>query len=475
MKYVIYTIVVLAGVPWVASFAKKSEKNRAILLAVMAFSQTLGAKTAFNYLSMEKYRGVDRGFQITLTDLIAWGLLIYLNGSRNRAITKFPKGSALCVVLFLIALVSAFQAPVLMYSMFTIWKFVRIFIVFVVMANMVRIGTPLRSLYYGWTMMGLVTGFECFFQKYKMGLYRVNGFFDHSNSIPIFVLQGMSYVLLTALADPKLSSRWVWLGVASTLGMTFSVLSTQSRMGVMVAAIILLITLGIVNVLSKQKRTRIVSACVLTVLLIGAAMATKTMMERVKNAPESSAQARQEFNTAAEMMAKEHPMGIGINSFSAVLSSNSHYHAHFEVMANEIEDGQGGVAHHIYKLTAAELGPTGLYVFLLVIGNLALIGIRAGWKGRGTLLGGQAWSLAIGAVAVHVIGNFEYAFRITPICTMFAMISGAAVGYEYLCTEAKKEKGKKDRVRTLIPNEPSAEESPPILQGAIVVQTQKPK
>lgn len=429
-------------VPFIGSYAKKSQRNREILLGLLAFSPTLGAKTAINYMSMETYRGVDRGFQVTLTDLIAWGLLLYLRSSPSKDIKKLPPGSPLLIAFFLLAMVSAFQAPVLVYAMFTVWKLVRLFLIFSATANMLRIGITPRALFYGWTMMGLLTGGECFLQKYKMGMYRVNGFFDHSNSIPIFVLQAMSFVLLTALADPKITPKWVWLGVAAALGMVFSVVATQSRMGVMVAAIIMILTLVMTNLISKQKRTRVVSAVVFSVILIGAGMAAKTMMDRVKNAPESSAQARQEFNIAAEMMAKDHPMGVGINSFSSVLSSNSHYHAHFEVMANEIEEGQAGVAHHIYKLTAAELGPIGLYTFLSIIGFFVFYGIRAALRGRGMMVGSQAFTFVIGSIAVHVIGNFEYALRITPVCTMFSMISGSIVGFDYICTKAKSEKNR---------------------------------
>lgn len=432
MKYAIFTIFALVVVPWIASLAQKSGKNRAFLLGLLAFSPTLGAKTSINYVSMETYRGVDRGFQVTLTDLVAWGLLIYLVRSSSPNVKRFLPGSVLMLVFFLLALFSAFQAPVLVYAMFTIWKLVRLFVIYWVTANMLQIGTPTQSLFYGWTVMAVSTAGECFLQKYKMGMYRVNGFFDHSNSIPIFVLQALSFVLLTALGDPKISSKWVWAGVMGALGMTFSVVATQSRMGVMVAAIILIITLVLANIISKAKRTRVVSLCVFTVILIGAGMAAKTMIDRVNNAPESSAQARLEFNDAAKMMAAEHPMGVGINSFSDVLSQNSHYNQTLEVMANEIEEGQAGVAHHIYWLTAAEVGPLGLFAFLALIGWMVVIGVRAAWRGKGTLQGMQAMSLVIGALAVHVIGNFEYALRITPVCSNFALLCGATAGYFFL-------------------------------------------
>jgi len=432
MKYVIFTLAALIVVPWFASLAQKSAKNRAVLFGIMVFSPTLGAKTAINYVSIETYRGVDRGFQVTLTDLIAWGLLLYFVQNRPPNVKRFLPGVWLMIAFFGLALISAFQAPVLLYAMFTIWKLVRLYIIFWVTANMLRIGTPTQALFYGWTMMALVLAGDCFLQKYKMGMYRVNGFFDHSNSIPIFVLQALSFVLLTALGDKKVTGKWVWFGVVGALGMTFSVVATQSRMGVMVSAVILMLTLVMANLISKEKRTRVVSACVFTVILIGAGMAAKTMMDRIKNAPESSAEARQEFNTAAKMMASEHPLGVGINSFSSVLSKNSHYNAGFEVMANEIEEGQAGVAHHIYYLTAAEIGLPGLFVFLSLIAWMMLIGMRAAWKARGTLAGSQSVSLVIGALAVHIIGNFEYALRITPVCSNFAMLCGATAGYFYL-------------------------------------------
>lgn len=440
MKYAIFIGFALAFIPWVASMAGKSSVNRERLLAFLVFSPALGGMANVNFASMETYRGPDRGFEVTLTDLIVWGLAVYLLSRRRKEVAFIPLGSAFMATFFLAACVSATQAPMQIGAVFTIWKLFRLSIVFWTVANMLRVGVNPRAMFYGWATMGLVFTAECLYQKYKLHMYRVQGFFDHSNGVPIFLDQAISFVLLTALGDKGLSAKWVWAGVLSALGMTFCVIATQSRMGIAITAGLLLITLVLVNIVSKAQRTRLVSAFVLLCLCVGGGMAAKTIITRIQTAPESSAEARVEFNIAADLMAQDRPLGVGLNNFSYVLTSNSHYNGHIEVMAAEIENGQGGVAHHIYKLTAAEMGKYGLVLFLLLIGRFLLAGLKAGWKGRKSLVGYQAWALVVGSMAMHAIGNFEWSLRVTTVASMFAVCSGGIVGYASIVSNIGKPK-----------------------------------
>lgn len=446
-------MVVAVMVPLLASKAKQSEKVRSILLACMAFAPCQSRGISTHIMSMEHYRGPDRGFAVTLTDLFAWSLLAYLVSSKRREIAWLPNGWYLMGGFFLAALISATQAPMLIGSLFTLWTLVRLYVICWVAMNAIRTGINPRYLYYGFVVMGLVLGIYCAFQKYRMGMYRVTGFFDHSNTIPLFELNAMSFVLITALGDKQLTSKWAWAGVFAVLAMTFGIVATQSRMGVAVSIGCLVATLVLANILSDRRRTRVVSAVVFSVLLVGAGMAAKTMINRIKTAPESSAKAREEFNIAADMMTKDHPLGVGINNYSNVLSTNSRYNAHIEVMASEIEEGQAGNAHHIYKLTAAETGRWGLAWFMSIIVFFLMTALVAAWRMRKSLYGYQALSLMIGSICVHIIGNFEWALRVDQVGSMFAIVCGSIAGFGYLGKNVAKRRKMGTTQRTREPKE----------------------
>ncbi|HEX9166533.1 MAG TPA: hypothetical protein VF862_11545, partial [Gemmatimonadales bacterium] len=132
------------------------------------------------------------------------------------------------------------------------------------------------------------------------------------------------------------------------------------------------------------------------------------------------------FNAAADQMLRDHPLGIGFNQFSWALSNVPRYRDNLVVMANE---DQGGVAHHIYRLTAAELGWPGLVLFLGVVGRFLWLALRAGWRHR-TLEGSLLAMAGLGFAALHLSGFLEWGFRITPIFYLFLVMGGFAVALE---------------------------------------------
>ena len=153
-------------------------------------------------------------------------------------------------------------------------------------------------------------------------------------------------------------------------------------------------------------------------------MAADSFVERFLNAPESSAEARDEFNRAATAMAEDHMLGVGINTFPRVLTDDGRYRQFLRVVKNE---EQAGVAHHIYLLTAAETGFVGLALFLAIMARLFLVALR-GIRSQSRLGALLLWGALVGFCTLHVGGLFEWAFRITPVLYMWAVASALAVG-----------------------------------------------
>jgi O-antigen ligase len=150
----------------------------------------------------------------------------------------------------------------------------------------------------------------------------------------------------------------------------------------------------------------------------------RSVVQRFLEAPEASHLAREEFNRAALMMARDHPMGVGINQFSEVLSTTPRYHSHVMVMANE---EQAGVCHHVYLLNAAELGWVGLIVFIVIIVRFLWPPLRMALTQR-DLEGLLPMGFLAGAVALHLSGLLEWVFRITPVFFLYLICCGVVVG-----------------------------------------------
>jgi O-antigen ligase len=156
----------------------------------------------------------------------------------------------------------------------------------------------------------------------------------------------------------------------------------------------------------------------------GGVKSADTILERFQSAPEESALARKEFEAAAVWMIYDRPLeGVGLNNFSYVLTVPSKYREHFKTMAGE---KQAGVAHHIYLLTAAEMGYPGLIVLVIVLGRFAWLAGRHAWGAR-SLEGTLLFGFFLGLCALHAVGFLEWTLRITPVSYLFVICCGICV------------------------------------------------
>ncbi len=137
---------------------------------------------------------------------------------------------------------------------------------------------------------------------------------------------------------------------------------------------------------------------------------------------------------AAKKMAEDHPFGVGVNNFSRVLTADQRYNQYLSVMEDE---EQAGVCHHIYNLTAAELGKGGLYVFAIILGRFLLLPILPVIRSRQfeslILIG-----LWLGTIALHISGFMEWVFRITPVTFLYAINCGLSAGYVQVVNDARR-------------------------------------
>lgn len=423
MKYVAFFGFALVAVPGMAFLSMQFAAWRGRLLGLLVFSTVLGDLASINFFSMESYRGPDRGFEVTLTELIALGLLAGLV-ARPAGIRWLPTNTLLMASFFGIALISAIGSPDPLVAGFTLWKLLRVFVIYWVVVNSVARADDLKPVWAGLVAAGLFVAWQAFKQKYLGGVYRVSGPFDHSNTVPLYLNLFLPVLLAWGMADRTLRRWQAGLTLVAAAGMAFAVLATFSRAGAALTGAAGLAVVVLVNLRGSGMRARAVGVAVMLTGLTGASLAADSFIERIRNAPESSAHAREEFNRAAIAMAMDHPIGVGINSFPLVLTGEAEYRKHIRVMENE---EHAGVAHHIYLLTAAETGWVGLAVFVIIMLRFAGVTLVGAFRVRGPdrfLL----WGALIGFGTLGASGFLEWAYRITPVTYMWAVMSAFAVG-----------------------------------------------
>lgn len=432
MKYALFAVIFVVAVPTMIALAWWSEKLRGYLLAALVFATGLGDHGNIHFLSQETYRGPDRGFEVTLADLIAWSLAMAVIARRPSRISWVPYNTGLMVLYLGVALLSMMDAPQGLLATFTLAKMLRGFILYWTVVNVLRVGVPLKSVWHGILAIGLTFALYGAYQKYGQGIYRIPVMFDHSNTVPLYLNLVMPILLAFGLAGRRMSTAASLASLGVVVAMLLTVVMTFSRAGMVLSLMVILGVLLVANRKTRSVRVSVASMVVVGALGIGGLATGRSIIERFLEAPEASHMAREEFNRAARAMATDHPLGVGVNQFSYVLTNTPKYSDYIRVMAAE---KQKGVCHQVYWLTAAEMGWIGLAVFVMVILRFLWHASFEAFRRRGFDGLIQA-SIALGMLALHLSGFLEWVFRITPIFHLFLLCCGLSVGLAELSRRA---------------------------------------
>jgi O-antigen ligase len=424
MKYLLFSIISIFGVPLMTLAAVSSERIWKLLIVFLVFSTALGDMANINFLSMEYYRGPDRGFEVNLTDLICVALILTLIFKHHTELKLWPKNTGIMFLIFTISIVSIMNANQPILSLFTLFKMAKFYLLFWCLSNHIHCGKGQNEVIAGFILSGLFVTALAVQQKYLHGIYRVHGPFDHSNTIPLY-LNMFAPILLAWLMTTANIQRWqLLLGLLSVLGMTFAVVATFSRAGTALNVLAMISVIAYVMFRKRGIRVSVISGLFMAALILGGSLAADSIINRIKNAPVESEQARDEFNEIARLMAEDNIFGVGLNHFSHQLTNTDKYRENLDVMSNE---EQGGVAHHIYLLTAAELGYIGLVSFVILLLRFHFIAFWNSFNKKEDV-GAIFFAILVGLTSLHASGFLEWAFRITPVTYMFAITAALLTG-----------------------------------------------
>lgn len=421
MKWIAFGIFAATIVPSMVLLGTTNKRWRSILFGILLASTVVGIDV--NFYSLEHYRGPDRGFQIGLTDFIAASLGIAILTTSFRKVRWVPPNTIPMAAYFGIAAIATFNAPLFVVALFTLFKLFKGYLIYWAVYNYCRIEMSYRALWWGLIAICSVETFYALKQKYLFGFYRVQGTFDHSNTIPAYLLLIIPLLLTWALVERNWSKSKALATVSAMLGACFCIVGSLSRAGIAMAGIAILIVAAGNFARGISLRATVIIGVLGLLLIAGGVKSADTLVQRFVEAPESSGEARDEFNHAADLMTADKMFGIGLNCFSHVLTATPKYNQHISVMGTE---EHAGVCHHIYRLTSAEMGQIGLGCFLLIMVRFLLIYFLALFNPASTQRA-LVFAILLGSCFLHAIGLLEWVFRVTPVMHLFLIMSAIGV------------------------------------------------
>jgi len=410
------------ALPLLGRWGARSPSVRAWMLRVLAVA--LFHPTHVNLLSDEAYRGDARGFEITSVDLLVAALFV---AARLRRAPASPRALVIPRVAYGAAVVlSVLASPDSLRSMYGVWKLARMYFMFAVLAGELVELPMVLAVLQGLSVGVLLEGGLALHQRYFQHVMRVSGSQSHPNSLAMLVNLIAPVAFAIFLAG---YGRWVAASVFVAAGVCD--ILTLSRGGMLMFVLAAsMVALGSLARSPSWRKGKIL----LGGLAVGGATlawSARTILRRFETAPVESVHARELFVTAAQRMAADHPVGVGINMYSQVLA-NAEYSA---VLGIDKWD-RDGIAHHIYWLTAAETGYVGLAAFAILLGAVYVSALRLATR-RG-LRGEIALGIAVGLTVTYVQGTAEWIFRQSTMSYAFWLFAAIVVGLTHSSKDATK-------------------------------------
>ena len=437
MKYAMFLLAALLLVPLATRVACTSARGRGWVLAGLVLSTAVYMQTSIHLVQIEAYRAPDHGFVLCITDLLALSLGLAVALCDGQRVAWLPYNSFWLAAFFATCCASSALAAEPELSVFTLFTLARAGFIYWCVTNCIRCDTPPRYAYVGFTALAVLVTARCAWQFVGEHIYRVSGFFVHSNTLPTFLLLLLPSLVLLGLCDTRIGRVGVAIIAAATLGCILVVVKTQSRGGMVATGLAMGATVGIALLLAPSRRVKFAAAIGMGLSTVGGLWLAASIADRFHNAPPASAMAREEYNAAALRMADGNLLGVGLNNYSWVLSqpdaAAAAYKQGWFVMSN---DSVVGVAHNIYLLTAAEVGWPGLVLLVIVMARFLWMALLGAARSR-TLEGLLELGLAIGMICCLALGSLEWVLRQTPVMDMYMITAGLATGLADRATRAR--------------------------------------
>lgn len=362
--------------------------------------------------SIEWYRGVTKGYEFTMMEILSVSLIFSSLFNSQRKFVFLPLGTLLWFLYVGASSLSLITALNANYVCMSILKHAKVWLIVWAVCNYVRSRREVHIVLTGLSVMLLYQFLIVAKMKWIDGFYQVRGLFEHQNPLAMFTYMAALPILAAAMSPATSRLRgFFYLATFACSGII--VLASLSR------AALAFFAVGTITVMAAGFFDRVSGRRILTVALMslcGAfvlAMTLDTIISRFNDeGNEASGETREVMNLAAEAMLKANPLGVGWNNFGKAIN---HPYPYGDVIDDWNRDrGQTvdpdyakGVVESHYWLLKGETGWPGYLTFMLFIivvtaRTLPLILMR-----RGSLEAAIALGLLVGFGITYVHSSLE--------------------------------------------------------------------
>lgn len=454
-KYILFFFGLFVLVPIAIVIARANNKFLNFIFIALVFGTTqpeslFGLPTDINFFSREWYRGTTRGVEISYLDLLAIILLFSSYSARSREGVKFikPASYGYLKLFFLWSLLTVLLiSDPKIFGFFEITKIARGILIFIAVSVFLRSPEQLRLFLYVLLVIVFYEISIVLSDRYLHGVHRVRGTFPHPNSLSMYLLQILPFMISVLFAQ-DVSSRLKKLCVFASILIAGGIILTISRTGF--ATMLVIVFLSIILNTRRRWTPKNISILLLVVIIAALmvakswdSLASRFINFEFENEYLSDQGDRGSYFRKGLPALYENPIfGIGLNNWSYWISNKYAPIAGYESYTYPSTDYppfevnmQQAPAHNLYLITAVELGLVGLILLIA----LFLKWLRIASIGMFSGDGGFSDRIRIGAL-LSLLGILmqsvtEWEFRQTSLF-FFGHISMAVAAYLY--TEYKK-------------------------------------
>ncbi len=421
------------------------QRFRDIFFFAMVSLAVLAERMDVNFFSEAWYRGTTRGIEVTLIEMLAFGLLFgCLFGRREPKRRLYWPGSlGLMLLYFVYAGISVVASEPRLFGAFELSKIFASILVFLAAAAYVRSKRE-------WTLLvvalGCAVSFEGIWalkQHFIMRLDRAAGTLDHANSLSMYFCMTVPLLVAVAFSGWSRALR-SFCGLCAVLG-AVGLVTTYSRAGVPVFVAVVLCTIfACASWRMTPKRIVFRSMLVLGAAALVAA-SWSAMERRYAEATledeyfDPSVDGRGVYLRLSEAIAKDHFFGVGLNNWSYEVSRTYGPrlgyrfvdYDHLISIYGTSDDKQFGnsylaaPAHNLAALTLGELGVPGLAIFALLWLRWLSMGVPFLLLPRDEPMRAMGVGLLFGICGIFGQSLTEWVYRQTPILFTFYILLGA--------------------------------------------------
>jgi len=421
-KYILFFAVLIVGVPAGFLISKYSRLVEKSIFFLMIFF-TCRLSETINFVSHEHYRGTSRGFEITLVDLASIIIFLLVISRRNQYKLKLlPPGSLLYFFYFLFSCISLVNSGNTTYSMFEVWKMIRMYFFFWTIFNYLREPNQIKELVNFISYIIIYSFMIVIYQKYLLGLYQTNGPFPHQNSLVMYMIVFNSIMFSQLLNCKESLMKNIYTFSVFGAG-CLCIIFTLSRAGLACFAIAVIIVWAISLLINMETKKIAVTVVLIVAGSLIAIKSLDSIIRRFETAPESSKNSRIELAHAAINMANDKVSGIGLNNFGLKVNPPYPYADH---IARPTPDFKEGLVETTYLMIAAETGWHNLVVFLFWIGIMYIRNLRNLFRSRDNELRFLIIAVTGGLAGIYLESTLEWVLKQTnnfyQLMIIFALI-----------------------------------------------------